>query len=71
MNKNSFYANRLKIILSCYSIQTNVNEILKALNTLPDGESSEELKKYVKSSKVMRFKPYLEKVVTDIRLINP
>jgi len=71
MNQNSFIANRVKIIVACYLIQSNINTIQKALHSIPESDAANNLKKYLLDSKVFRFKPYLEKVIADIREIKP
>ena len=70
MQRNSYYAKRLQIILACYNIQYETNAILEALESLPEGDVSIILAAYVKESKIMRFKPYLEKIISDIRAID-
>lgn len=70
MNHDSYYAKRLQIIRAIYSIQAETNLILKTLNTLPPSDASNVLAAYVKESKIMRFKPYLEKILSDIREID-
>jgi hypothetical protein len=70
MNQDNFYAKRLQIIRACYSIQSETNTILEAIKTLPESEASNILAEYIKESKIMRFKPYLEKILSDIREIK-
>lgn len=70
MNKENYYAKRLQIIRAIYSIQSETNTILNSIKTLPEGEQSVLLAEYIKESKIMRFKPYLERILTDIRAID-
>lgn len=57
-------------------IQGNVNDIIKTiadLNKSYEGQpqAEKELHDYIVNSKIMRFKPYLDKILTDIREIHP
>lgn len=72
MNNSNYYAKRLKIILACYQIESATNDILKIMKDLdaPENLKFSDLHQYLKGSKVMRIKPYMEKIIGDIREIH-
>lgn len=63
MNKNSFYATRLRILLSIYVVQKQILDINKELHHLEDGS----LKTYLLGTKLTQMRHYLEKVCELIR----
>jgi len=70
--QNDFFAKRLDVILALYMIEGNCNSIIKRMADLnPEIPAEKALHDYILSSKVMRIKPYLEKILTEIREITP
>jgi hypothetical protein len=67
MPEPNFHHKKLEIILACYSIQKETNDILKVIHSLSEHS---ELRNYVLNSKICRFKPYLETILTQIREIQ-
>jgi len=70
--QNTFFAKRLDVILALYMIEGNCNSIIKRMADLnPDIPAEKVLHDYILNSKIMRIKPYLEKILTEIREITP
>ena len=70
-NKPLFYKERLKIILSLYEISKATKDIIKLTHELKQYEEFDGLLDYVNSSKITRFNPYCEKMLSEIREIHP
>lgn len=71
MKKDSFYAKRLQVILNLYELERSTNNLLKVVNEIDNSfYSHKALQEYIYQSKIMRFKPYIEKMLTDIRKIH-
>lgn len=71
MKKDSFYAKRLQVILNLYDLERSTNNLLKVVNEIDNSfESHKALQDYIYQSKIMRFKLYIEKMLTEIREIH-
>jgi len=66
-----FYKERLKIIISLYEISKASRDIIKLTAELKPFPEFNSLLDYVNNSKITRFNPYTEKLLSEIREIQP